>query len=216
MACPRLTEFRSTSVKPYYSEVEKLPEELQVPKKYDLSISTVLDEEEGDSYVLFTKDFEVLITDKERRDHELLAKLRAEGIIKSPGALFQEIFGSKFVNEIKGKGTPTLYEKSRMTDDVLMVVNLAMRAREERELVKSKLKSKEIETLIHAEPMIFNRCKLSLDKERFGLSVGQKGQAIFSNEAYKCKRVIRAVLAFELYAMSLSIDIAIAMSTTFA
>ncbi|EKD18828.1 hypothetical protein MBM_03070 [Drepanopeziza brunnea f. sp. 'multigermtubi' MB_m1] len=59
-------------------------------RKYDLSISIVLDEEEGDSYVLFTKDSEVLITDKERRDYELLAKLRAEGIIKSLGALFQE------------------------------------------------------------------------------------------------------------------------------
>ncbi|EKD14697.1 hypothetical protein MBM_06908 [Drepanopeziza brunnea f. sp. 'multigermtubi' MB_m1] len=52
------------------------------------SIPTVLDEKEGDSYVLFTKDSEVLITDKERRDHELSAKLRAEGIIKSPEALF--------------------------------------------------------------------------------------------------------------------------------
>ncbi|EKD21300.1 polyprotein [Drepanopeziza brunnea f. sp. 'multigermtubi' MB_m1] len=59
-------------------------------QKYDLSIPTVLDEEEGDSYVLFTKDSEVLITDKERRDYELLAKLRAEGIIKSLEALFQE------------------------------------------------------------------------------------------------------------------------------
>ncbi|EKD20888.1 polyprotein [Drepanopeziza brunnea f. sp. 'multigermtubi' MB_m1] len=111
--------------------------------KYDLSISTVLDEEEGDSYVLFTKDFKVLITDKERRDYELLAKLRAEGIIKSPGASFQDtdlrakgakIFGSKFVDEIKGKGTLTLYEKSRIlriaalqTDDVLMIVNLVIK-----------------------------------------------------------------------------------------
>ncbi|EKD20948.1 hypothetical protein MBM_00061 [Drepanopeziza brunnea f. sp. 'multigermtubi' MB_m1] len=59
-------------------------------RKYDLSISTVLDEKESDSYVLFIKDSEVLITDKERRDHELSAKLRAEGIIKSPEALFQE------------------------------------------------------------------------------------------------------------------------------
>ncbi|EKD14236.1 polyprotein [Drepanopeziza brunnea f. sp. 'multigermtubi' MB_m1] len=59
-------------------------------RKYDLSIPTVLDEKESDSYVLFTKDSEVLITDKERRDYKLLAKLRAEGIIKSLGALFQE------------------------------------------------------------------------------------------------------------------------------
>ncbi|EKD14167.1 polyprotein [Drepanopeziza brunnea f. sp. 'multigermtubi' MB_m1] len=389
MACPRPTEFKSTSVKPYYSKVEKLPKELQVPEveveeeveedqsesekelelrnspkpqkslnppkspnprssprsansppqlvnsqkstipmvqipyqKYDPSIPTVLDEEEDDSYVLFTKDSEVLVTDKERRDHELSAKLRAEGVIKSPRAPFQEsrakelaglmaqgilqvipgtdprakgakIFGSRFVDEIKGKGTPTLYEKSRIvvqafqdkgktrvltesptvqragqrlccalapslikdyecqvcgkditqaytqsstkliriivvrppkeithrfppgtlflmtgplygipeakthyfdsclfmstnkdqlriaalqTDDVLMVINPAMRAREEKELVKSKLKSKEIETLTHAEPMIFNGCKLSLDKDGFGLSVGQKGQ----------------------------------------
>ncbi|EKD14183.1 polyprotein [Drepanopeziza brunnea f. sp. 'multigermtubi' MB_m1] len=411
--------------------------------KYDPSIPTVLDKEEDDSYVLFTKDSEVLVTDKERRDHELSAKLRAEGVIKSPGAPFQEsrakelagliaqgilqvipgtdlrakgarIFGSRFVDEIKGKGTPTLYEKSRIvcgkditqaytqsgtkliriivvrplkeityrfppgtlflmtgplygipeagthwykrfsghftnnlgmrqssfdsclfvstnkdqlgiaalqTDDVLMVVNPAMRAKEERELVKSKLRSKEIETLTHAEPMIFNGCKLSLDKDGFGLSVGQKGQgerlavikldsatrakeyleqrargaylaticypeascalsmaaqhqeprdedykalnkviqwlidhptrgihyvpldlrtaklfvfvdrafannadlssqigfvAILGNEAHKCKRVTRAVLASELYAMSLGIDMAIAMSTTFA
>ncbi|EKD18829.1 polyprotein [Drepanopeziza brunnea f. sp. 'multigermtubi' MB_m1] len=198
-----------------------------------------------------------------------------------------------------------------------------MRAREERELVKSKLRSKEMETFTHAEPMIFNGCKLSLDKDGFGLSVGQKGQgerlavikldsatrakeyleqrargaylaticypeascalsmaaqhqeprdedykalnkviqwlidhptrgihyvpldlrtaklfigfvAILGNEAHvgeneftltgnifywvsqKCKRVIRAVLAFELYVMSLGIDMAIVMSTTFA
>ncbi|EKD18830.1 hypothetical protein MBM_03072 [Drepanopeziza brunnea f. sp. 'multigermtubi' MB_m1] len=477
VACPRPTEFKSTSVKPYYSKVEKLPEELQVPEveveeevkedqsegekelelrnspkpqkslnpprspnprssprsannppqlvnsqkstipivqipyqKYDPSIPTVLDEEEDDSYVLFTKDSEVLVTDKERRDHELSAKLRAEGVIKSPRAPFQEsrakelagliaqgilqvipgtdprakgarIFGSKFVDEIKGKGTPTLYEKSRIvvqafqdkgktrvltesptvqragqrlccalapslikdygcqTDDVLMVVNPTIRAKEKKELVKSKLRSKEMETLTHAEPMIFNGCKLSLDKDGFGLSVEQKGQgerlavikldsatqakeyleqrarraylaticypeascalsiaaqhqepkdedykalnkviqwlidhptrrihyvpldlrtaklfvfvdrafannadlssqigfvAILSNKAHvseneftltgnilhwvsqKCKRVTRAVLASELYAMSLSIDIAIAMSTTFA
>ncbi|EKD16960.1 hypothetical protein MBM_04537 [Drepanopeziza brunnea f. sp. 'multigermtubi' MB_m1] len=54
------------------------------------AIPTVPDEEEDDSYVLFTKDSEVLIIDKERRDYKLLAKLRAERIIKSPGALFQE------------------------------------------------------------------------------------------------------------------------------
>ncbi|EKD15127.1 polyprotein [Drepanopeziza brunnea f. sp. 'multigermtubi' MB_m1] len=66
------------------------PLQLILYQKYDLSIPTVPDEEEGDSYVLFTKDFEVLVTDKERRDHELLAKLRAEGIIKSLGALFQK------------------------------------------------------------------------------------------------------------------------------
>ncbi|EKD16462.1 polyprotein [Drepanopeziza brunnea f. sp. 'multigermtubi' MB_m1] len=94
----------STLVKPYYSEVEKLPEELQVPEvkveeeveekipyqKYDLNIPTVPDEKKSDSYVLFTKDSEVLITDKKRRDHKLLAKLRAERIIKSLGAPFQE------------------------------------------------------------------------------------------------------------------------------
>ncbi|EKD20774.1 hypothetical protein MBM_01456 [Drepanopeziza brunnea f. sp. 'multigermtubi' MB_m1] len=85
VACPRLTEFRSTLIKPYYFEVEKLLEELQ---KYDLSIPTVLDEEEGDSYVLFIKDSEVFITDKERRDYKLLVKLRAERIIKSFGAPF--------------------------------------------------------------------------------------------------------------------------------
>ncbi|EKD17820.1 polyprotein [Drepanopeziza brunnea f. sp. 'multigermtubi' MB_m1] len=51
-----------------------------------------------------------------------------------------------------------------------------MRAKEKRELVKSKLKSKEIETLTHAEPMIFNRCKLSLDKDGFGLLIKQKRQ----------------------------------------
>ncbi|EKD17819.1 hypothetical protein MBM_04188 [Drepanopeziza brunnea f. sp. 'multigermtubi' MB_m1] len=114
-----------------------------IREKYDPSIPTVPDEEEDDSYVLFTKDSEVFVTDKERRDHELSAKLRAEGIIKSPGAPFQEskakelarliaqgilqvipstdprakgarIFGSRFVDEIKGKGIPTLYEKSRI------------------------------------------------------------------------------------------------------
>ncbi|EKD21678.1 hypothetical protein MBM_00791 [Drepanopeziza brunnea f. sp. 'multigermtubi' MB_m1] len=59
-------------------------------RKYNLSIPTVPDEKEGDSYVLFTKDSEVLVTDKERRDHKLSAKLRAEGIIKSLKALFQK------------------------------------------------------------------------------------------------------------------------------
>ncbi|EKD17833.1 polyprotein [Drepanopeziza brunnea f. sp. 'multigermtubi' MB_m1] len=117
------------------------------------------------------------------------------------------------------------------TDNILIVVNPAIKAKEEKKLVKFKLRSKEMETFTHAEPMIFNRCKLSLDKKRFGLSVKQKGQdlktaklfvfvdgafannadlssqigfvAILSNKAYKCKRVTRAVLAFELYAMSL-------------
>ncbi|EKD14469.1 hypothetical protein MBM_07190 [Drepanopeziza brunnea f. sp. 'multigermtubi' MB_m1] len=114
------------------------------------------------------------------------------------------------------RSSPRSALNPQLTDDVLMVVNRAIRVKEERELVKSKLRSKEMETFTHAEPMIFNRCKLSLDKDGFGLSVKQKGQAILSNEAHKCKRVTKAVLASKLYAMSLRIDMAIAISTTFA
>ncbi|EKD15136.1 hypothetical protein MBM_06897 [Drepanopeziza brunnea f. sp. 'multigermtubi' MB_m1] len=72
-------------------QVLKIKAEKEVEeKKYDLNISTVLDEKESDSYVLFTKDSEVLITDKERRDYKLLAKLRVKRIIKSFEAPFQE------------------------------------------------------------------------------------------------------------------------------
>ncbi|EKD13457.1 hypothetical protein MBM_08175 [Drepanopeziza brunnea f. sp. 'multigermtubi' MB_m1] len=52
-------------------------------RKYDLNISTVPDEKEGDSYVLFTKDSEVLITDKERRCDDL--KRLPEGTHGSAG-----------------------------------------------------------------------------------------------------------------------------------
>ncbi|EKD12905.1 polyprotein [Drepanopeziza brunnea f. sp. 'multigermtubi' MB_m1] len=162
-----------------------------------------------------------------------------------------------------------------------------------------------MKTFIYAEPMIFNRCKLFLNKDEFGLSIKQKRQrerlavikldsatrakeylkqrarraylaticylkascalsiaaqhqepkdedykalnkviqwlidyptrkiyyvpldlktaklfmfigfvAILSNKAH-CKKIIKAVLASKLYAMSLSIDIAIAISITF-
>ncbi|EKD13317.1 polyprotein [Drepanopeziza brunnea f. sp. 'multigermtubi' MB_m1] len=63
------------------------------------------------------------------------------------------------------------------TDDVLMVINRVIKAKEEKELVKSKLKSKEIKIFTHAEPMIFNKCKLSLNKNEFGVLIGQKKQS---------------------------------------
>jgi hypothetical protein len=83
------------------------------------------------------------ITQKEQDDMELSIKLRKEGIITTPGNPFEEsqkqeigslivkevfefvrynpnkhsgvrIFNSRLVNEVKGKATNTLFEKSRL------------------------------------------------------------------------------------------------------
>ena len=85
----------------------------------------------------------VFITEKEERDRKLSLELREKGIITTPGAPFQQsrrkevesllaqgtfklidendpeigstrIFGSRLVDEVKGKETATPYEKSRL------------------------------------------------------------------------------------------------------
>ena len=86
---------------------------------------------------------EAFLTEKETRDRQLSIELRAKGIINTPSELFtlsykkeingllekgvfklvpydsqeigsQRVFSSRLVDEVKGIGTNTLYEKSRL------------------------------------------------------------------------------------------------------
>jgi hypothetical protein len=85
---------------------------------------------------------EIFLTAKEQADIDLAVRLRKDGVITTPGAPFEQsrkqeiaglmargvfefkpydstydntrIFNSRFVDEIKGKATDHLYEKSRL------------------------------------------------------------------------------------------------------
>ncbi|KAI0990852.1 hypothetical protein K3495_g17335, partial [Podosphaera aphanis] len=96
-----------------------------------------------DSEIEDTTSFEVYLSTKEKADLELSIKLRDEGIINTPGKPFElsdreefeslikngviklekfdqtkhgnvRLFNSRLVREIKGKGTDSPYEKTRM------------------------------------------------------------------------------------------------------
>lgn len=98
---------------------------------------------EGDCTTSFDSECETFISAKEEADLKISLKLRKEGVINTPGEPFEaadrtefnsllergviklekynrikhgdgRLFNSRFVREIKGKGTNSLYEKTRM------------------------------------------------------------------------------------------------------
>ena len=95
------------------------------------------------SMMIGIEELEAFLTKKEQRDIQLSTELRAKGIITTPGDPFElsrrteidsllakgvfelistdspeigsnRIFGSRLVDEVKGKETTTPYEKSRL------------------------------------------------------------------------------------------------------
>ncbi len=150
------TDFRSTVVKLYYTDKSS---------KHDITITietrtedenkesiTVEPNAKGENTVRKrgrgrprknkTYTFASLISAKEKADFELSVKLRQEGVITTPGKLFEQsdrkeidalvargvfvfkqydehkhyerIFKSRIVREVKGKQTSTPYEKSQL------------------------------------------------------------------------------------------------------
>jgi hypothetical protein len=105
-------------------------------------VQNATDTEPFDCYIAF-RSHETFITHKERADYDLVVRLRKEGKITTAGKPFEgsmkaevdglvagnvfrfevfdlakygniRIFDSRFVNEVKGKATPTPFEKSRL------------------------------------------------------------------------------------------------------
>lgn len=132
----------------YISPVEDEPETPDEPACVYIfdetsGIDTVHIRDGDDVAVALIAESTVFMTGKEKLDMELAKRLRAEGIITSPGKEFEEsdqvewdglrskkvfeiipynektmagirIFRTRLVCEIKGKGTPTPYEKTRL------------------------------------------------------------------------------------------------------
>lgn len=175
----------------------------------------------------------IFLTAKESGDLDLAIKLRAEGIITTPGAPFEasrkketdglltrgvfkfiafdpvrmkeRIFGSRMVDEVKGKGTTSPYEKSRL---VIQAYNDLRTAKLFVFVDGSFANNKDLSSQIGYIIILANE-KFNDRKDEFSV-MGN----IIHYSSVKCKRVTRAVLASELYAMVQGIDTAIALSTT--